>query len=263
MNLKTLLARGPINTTIMVSLFSTLTRPLYQTPRIALEIERKFTPTSSALALLRANAGTPPFTKLAYLGQHTLNDTYFDKDGIFLRQGIYVRLRNSSWEVKVTNHGANNQAENLGKEGCEAFTEYTNLVAICRLVRGTLQSIKCGAQLAQEEARTGHDEDDCILDELNPIAKIHAKRDEWDIDGFRVVIDETQWGYCIGEVELTRTVSEDERVTAAKDMDEDIMAFMEEHPDVFSGGKERPMGKLSAYWRWEKENGCEKAKSEV
>ncbi|KAF1978108.1 hypothetical protein BU23DRAFT_364528, partial [Bimuria novae-zelandiae CBS 107.79] len=199
-----------------------------------LEVERKFTPTPASLRLLRTNTCSPRFTSHAYLGHRTIADTYYDKARIFMDRGIYVRRRNGVWEVKV---GGDSHLKGKAGEGSEVFDEYADIGAIRRLVQGKLRSA------GQREG------DDGVMQELDPVAEIVVRRDEWDVDGLRVVVDETQWGYTVGEVELTREGFEGQKEDAVKVMDEKVMAFMREHGDVFlAGGEGRPIGKLSAYW---------------
>jgi thiamine-triphosphatase len=91
---------------------------------------------------------------------------------------------------------------------------------------------------------------------LQKVAEFKTEREEWDIEGFRVVLDEADFGWCVGEVELCREVLGGDEESAREkgtEMDRQIERFMAECGWAFPEGKVE--GKLLAYFRWKKEGG--------
>jgi thiamine-triphosphatase len=95
------------------------------------------------------------------------------------------------------------------------------------------------------EVREKNVDEDTGLRSLKKIAEFRTKRESWDIDGFKVVIDRADFGHRVGGVELCGEVGEDSK-KAGVEMDRRIEEFMKEHAWAFPVGK--AMGKLSAYW---------------
>jgi thiamine-triphosphatase len=156
-------------------------------------------------------------------------------------QGIYVRLRNGKWEAKARQAGGFVNSQ---------FAEYKGFEDVDALV---------------QEAFGGRIEGQ-FLYSLHRIAEFSTRREKWDIAGFEVVVDETDFGHTVGEVELCEWV---ERQPEESDenhkrniramgmmMDMRIEPFMKEHRQVFpplpSGTHPKPVGKLSAYFAWKK-----------
>ncbi|KAF2116804.1 CYTH-like domain-containing protein [Lophiotrema nucula] len=203
--------------------------------RTTLEVERKFLPTLESLAGLRANTGERPFVNHRPLGLSTYHDIYYDRAGELMKRGIYVRLRNGDWEAKVRSGG-----DFLNSQ----FTEYNKREEIEEILRSVSASIGQSLRL--------HPFD------LSVVANFVTKRESWDLDGFRVVVDETDFGHNVGEVELCQvfdvntihalSVSGQGLATAGRKMDHKINTFMNKYRWAFptsEGGQ--VMGKLSAY----------------
>ncbi len=86
---------------------------------------------------------------------------------------------------------------------------------------------------------------------LYVVAKICTKRLSWTADDkFKIVLDTTDFGHEVGEVELekwtnTKDGSEDD-VKFRTEMDNEIANFMQRYAWAFPQGE--PKGKLSAYF---------------
>lgn len=196
-----------------------------------LEIERKFCCNPDSFDILRKNSGVPPFQKLLYHGRSSFNDTYYDQDGILSSKGIWVRRRNNEWQAKLRQGG--NFIQSRFKE-----------VSGRNTVRGLL-----------EESNIKVDIDAADLG-LSTIASINTLRHKWRAnDIFEIVLDSTDFGHMVGEVELECVVTGDARaeVQASNEMDELIETFMQKYAWAFPPGK--VVGKLSAYFAWKKNRG--------
>ncbi|KAF2798526.1 hypothetical protein K505DRAFT_224118, partial [Melanomma pulvis-pyrius CBS 109.77] len=197
-----------------------------------LEVERKFLPNKSSMSRLRASEGNPPFRSFKPLGVCHMHDVYYDSNDMLLSQGIYVRLRNGTWEAKVRQGGNYTNSQFREYEGEEGIVEIVKRAWEMR--DGNGQEIK------------GYEKTDTVLQRLKPIAEFKTKREEWAIDGFRVVVDQADFGHTVGEVELCFDV-ENEGEEVGLEMDEKIEEFMKEHIWAFPEGK--AVGKLTAYWQ--------------
>jgi thiamine-triphosphatase len=154
---------------------------------------------------------------------------------------MYVRLRNGKWEAKVRQAGGFVNSQ---------FAEYKGFEDVDALVR---------------EAFGGRIEGQFLYC-LHRMAEFSTTRQKWDIEGFEIVVDETDFGHTVGEVELCDRV---ERQPEESDedhkrniramgmmMDMRMERFMKDHRQVFpalpSGTHPKPVGKLSAYFAWKK-----------
>ena len=199
-----------------------------------LEVERKFLVTPITVSYLRSNSGDSRFKKHESLGKQTTQDTYYDRNGLLFSKGVYICRRNGHWEAKIRTDG------NFINS---AFTEVDGNNAVKEVIEQNL-TISTGG-LSIEEM-------------LEPCADFLTERESWIMDGrFKVDVDTTDFGHIVGEVELTRTFrstngehggEEEEREKLKQEMDQDIKAFMQSYPQVFPA--RRPLGKLSAYFRW-------------
>jgi thiamine-triphosphatase len=214
-------------------------------PRLAkitpiLEVERKFMPTSASITRLRKNHGHPAFTSHIYLGRKVLKDIYLDtlytpttSESQFMRNGIYIRMRNGALEAKIRQSG-----------------DWTNT---------TSHEIAGKHALDALVARTFPDTP-VTFGDLSPIAWMRTLRDEWEIEGFNVAIDHTLFGdwmqgmpkypqkpHVVGEVELCQGAGED---VAAEDMERRIEMFVEKYGWAFSKGEGKVVGKLVGFDEW-------------
>ncbi|KAF2262326.1 hypothetical protein CC78DRAFT_534825 [Lojkania enalia] len=202
-----------------------------------LEVERKFAPTTESLARLRANNGEPRFALHHPLPIIDLHDIYYDCGNTLMRKGIYVRLRNGKWGAKVRVGGDYINSR---------FKEYHGVGEVENILRG-VGNTKDKFQGAR-------------VTDLLPVVEFKAKRESWNIDGFKVVVDEVDFGHRVGEVELCQSFDLSARFALSKDgrgmekagekMDFKIETFMQVHKWAFPKQEGEVMGKLTAYFRW-------------
>ncbi|KAG8168405.1 hypothetical protein KVR01_001154 [Diaporthe batatas] len=223
-------------------------------PRLSvLEVERKFTPTSASIRQLDQNAGEPPFKSVLQTGVTCFEDTYYDtSDDILSNAGVWIRCRKKfecgrlrfapnasdpssphavSWEAKIR----------LGGNFINsAFGEITDMQEI----QATLSSLVPGAKLdGQYGPRGGH---------IRELARFVTNRTSYLVDGkFTVIIDVTDFGHTVGEVELETEASETScegagRTLAIAAMGEEVADLMRRFAWAFPPGT--PVGKLSAYF---------------
>ncbi|KAF7511404.1 hypothetical protein GJ744_004593 [Endocarpon pusillum] len=192
--------------------------------QITLEVERKFRCTVESVKLLRANRGEPPFPALLYLGCKTFSDTYFDQHKKLSSIGIYVRKRDGRWQAKVRQSG---DYQNSTFEELAGKDEIGDLVARCT-GRASAHRVDFG---------------------LSQMAHFTTVRDKWRVnERFEVVLDSTNFGHMVGEVEL-QSVGEVDPVASSRASDSmhaEIEAFMQKYSWAFPPGKAD--GKLSAYF---------------
>jgi thiamine-triphosphatase len=193
------------------------------TRTIHLEVERKFAGlTTSAL---HQRGGFPPFRSLEYLGKQTLRDTYFDRHDVLSRNGMWLRQRNGDWQMKIRKGGDRVNSK---------FQETTDLKAIT-MAAESMTSGKGGA-----ESYFG----------LRILASIGFTRQTWIADTeFKVVLDQTDFGHEVGEVELEVELDrkdEDNAEAVMQQMDSRIAQFLQRYRWAFSDAI--PVGKLSAFF---------------
>jgi thiamine-triphosphatase len=190
-----------------------------------IEVERKFCSTGPATILV---GGHPPFQSLAYHGSRKFTDKYFDRGQLLRSAGIYIRQRDNCWEAKVKKGGdyINSQFE---ETICVSkITAYAHNIAG---VQGRLSS-----------------KNNFLLDK---VADFKTTRYSWTANGkFKIVVDTTDFGHTVGEVELdgevnTRAELKNDLKCLAE-MDQEIVDFMKMYPWAFPPGE--PKGKLSAYF---------------
>lgn len=202
---------------------------LSQTMRGAIiEVERKFLHLPRSAALLRANTGTPSFHHFRYLGIDSFTDSYFDRGNSLRDCGIWLRKRNDQWQAKIRVSG---DYQNSG------FREVQGSTQVLEILR------EHGISSTAELPNFG----------LSPFAKFTSQRNKWQADQkFSIVLDETDFGHAVGEVELESVLNEREtalqRQDMVKQMDEEIEEFMKKYNWAFPPGK--AVGKLSAYFQF-------------
>jgi thiamine-triphosphatase len=190
---------------------------------LKLEVERKFS--SLAVYPLTKNGGHPPFHTLKPLGDRTFHDIYYDSSHLLSSSGIWVRQRDGDWQAKIKNGGNYNNSR---------FEETSNINDIAKHVRDL----------------TGFSQPVSAFFGLSPIAAITTHRESWKADEkFKIVLDRTDFGHVVGEVELEEEVDVEDRCHMNKIMtmmDHDIAQFMLRYAWAFTSGT--PTGKLSAYF---------------
>lgn len=195
---------------------------------------------------LANNIGTPPFQSLIHHGTASLEDAYYDTANEALSNaGVWLRRRGDKWEAKIRVGGDFTNS---------AFEEITDVSDISAM----LGKLVPGAALDPNKGLMGG--------RIEEVAKLVSQRKKFLVDEkFTVVLDETDFGHVVGEVELEREVSVtggEEDVTEAKgkiqdraqviaEMDQEIDNFMKHYAWAFPPGK--PVGKLSAYFALKKE----------
>ena len=190
--------------------------------QLTLEVERKFRCNPNSTSLLRHNCGEPPFQKLLYLGKHNFNDAYYDFKDTLSIKGVWVRRREGIWQAKVRQGGDFINSR---------FGELTGKDHIRQLI-------------AKYGVKTSGSED---LG-LSKIAQYITEREKWKADGtFEIVIDTTDFGHTVGEVELCiEDIDTGSNEAMASRMDAQIEGFMKRYSWAFPSGA--AVGKLSAYF---------------
>lgn len=188
-----------------------------------LEVERKFAGLK-VYPLHIENAGSPPFRRLEHVGKCTFRDIYYDHEHKLSRVGIWVRTRNGVWQSKIRQKG--DYMQSAMKE-----VEDTRTIAkeVCN-VTGVLEASENAFGLAK-------------------LADITTNREAWKADGrFNIVLDRTDFGHTVGEVELEQPEPEIASHTT-KDlqcMETEIQEFMDRYSWAFDRGPAK--GKLTAFF---------------
>ena len=196
-----------------------------------LEIEQKFSVSLASIGLLITKAGHPPFKHLGNSTVQTFRDTYFDSHNKLSDAGLWIRKRHVlsdptnfnrlpggtlEWEAKQRKQG--------GSFLRSTFSETKDPSQILGLVRSHLPDLKTAF------------EDDFGLDAM---AEFETRRLTFVADHkFTVVLDFTNFGHEVGEVEL---MAEDAGKAHA-----DIDGFVKEYAWFFDMSS--PKGKLRAYF---------------
>ncbi|KAF1991760.1 hypothetical protein K402DRAFT_367070 [Aulographum hederae CBS 113979] len=198
-----------------------------------LEVECLFKPSATSLSLLRANNGNAPFHPFGSITIKSFKDTYFDRNQVLEKRGIWVRQRNGEWQAKCSRGG---EQTNL------RFEEFTGTDMVKEFVRKHIWT--------PDQTNFGS----------APIAEFRTERTEVHVDkGFIIAIDETDFGHMVGEVELLEEVSWDADLWVVDDkmrlMGLEIDEFMSRHGWAFPD--EKAVGKVAAYLEWKKAEDAE------
>ncbi|EXJ56390.1 adenylate cyclase [Cladophialophora yegresii CBS 114405] len=198
-----------------------------RTPSIVLlEVERKFA--SLKCYPLRVDSGFPPFSSLTDLGHRHFHDTYYDYNGQLWKKGTWLRRRDGEWQMKI--RGGGDYINSRSEEVSDLATISTHIKSL-----------------------TGLDYDAKRLFGLSHFASFSTRRRAWIADSeFKIVLDRTDFGHTVGEVELETSVNARDGGAAQsvmRSMDERIVAFVRHYAWAFSS--ETPVGKLSAYFAWQ------------
>ena len=188
---------------------------------IYLEVERKFA--GLKCYPLRCNSGSPRFLSSSEPSYHKFHDTYYDFEARLLKAGIWLRQRDGKWQMKIRRGGTytNSQFEERVK-------------SLTGLDRGASQSVG-----------------------LSRLASFITFRQSWLADNeFNIVLNQTDFGHTVGEVELeipTRVKDEDNARKIMVMMDQKIADFLQRYEWAFSS--DVPIGKLSAYFERQSREG--------
>jgi hypothetical protein len=171
-------------------------------------------------------------------------DIYHDTSGLLLLNAhVYVRQRNSEWQVKIRRTG------DLVSTGCIEVSGEAH-------VESALRSEGFDVSLASLEA----------------VATIETARSSWRVGKFTVSVDESlllldshgaagekvvKIPHSVGEVELCEEADESNAGNRMKEMTQEIDDFMGRYEEVFKRRhdghcQQIPEGKLGAYLRWQK-----------
>lgn len=245
-----------------------------------LEVERKFTPTKLSISRLRNNTGTPRFTNLEYQGSKILHDIYYDRGDRLCNNGIWIRQRRES-PIKIDQMGSDK------KQSCKSGEEIGGMG-----MKTWQAKVKKGGDRINSSFAEIHDHDTILtllhhefpllagvkrIEDLSILARITCMRETWRINKkLNVVIDQTDFGHVVGEVELEvatqddsgagmygyggaikvdrsdvpkTVVGWDEEAELLKSMDKEVGTFMRRYEWAFPV-EGRVVGKLSAYFEW-------------
>lgn len=188
-----------------------------------LEVERKFS--RLRVDRLTIDGGQPPFSSLHYLGHRTFHDVYYDQHGKLAAAGTWLRQRDGRWQSKIRQAGDYINSQ---------FREIEDIEDIRRHVH-SITHIS-----APPEHTFG----------LSPMAQLTTHRSTWQADGrFKIVLDRTDFGHVVGEVELEAQVlvhrAEDAR-HQCRVMDGELQRFMQRYSWAFDSSP--AVGKLTAYF---------------
>ncbi|KAL1616635.1 hypothetical protein SLS56_011338 [Neofusicoccum ribis] len=196
-----------------------------------LEVERKFV--NLTAKNLTLDGGSPHFQTLTAFRPQAFTDVYYDKSNMLSSNGVWLRERDGNWQAKIRLGGNFNNSK---------FEEVTDLLEISRHLRALL-----GAKIS------GGPDEHFGLDVL---AALSTMRRSWLADGeFKIVLDTTDFGHTVGEVELERSVLfhtkaglgvAQQKEAMMKEMDKMITKFMDHYSWAFCPGV--PKGKLTAYF---------------
>ncbi len=195
---------------------------------VLLEVEQKFYWTGANFIWLQRNLGRPPFKSMANTKGETFQDTYYDSRQRLSSSGLWVRKREYpgsvslgmpygtvKWEAKQMKHGGSRLRSTF--EETKDPNKILNMVH--KIVPGYLGS--------------------CNNFGLDELCRFKTSRYSFLADNkFTVVLDNTDFGHQVGEVEL---LAED-----ADKAHRDIDAFLMKYAWFFDTTK--PKGKLTAYF---------------
>lgn len=188
-----------------------------------LEVERKFS--NLRVHPLLQNGGKPQFQSLIHVGRNKFIDTYFDSKDQLCRAGTWVRNRSGKWEAKIRQAGDYNSSQ---------FKELQDVEEIRSHITST----------------TGLSQSPSADFGLPKMAQITTHRESWLADDrFKIVLDCTDFGHVVGEVELESIVATRNNINmkeTCKEMDSEILSFMQRYSWTFDTSP--PVGKLTAYF---------------
>jgi thiamine-triphosphatase len=190
---------------------------------IRLEVERKFA--GLKCYPLRFDSGHPPFLSLTDIGRERFHDVYYDSEARLSKAGTWLRQRDGKWQMKIRKGGTytNSQFEELSDPGTIS---------------------------AHVKTLTGLDSGLSKTFGLSRLAALTTFRQSWIADNeFKIVLDQTDFGHMVGEVELeseTNVKNEDEARKVMLIMDNKIAQFLQRYHWAFSN--DEAVGKLSAYF---------------
>ena len=193
-----------------------------------LEIERKFSWNPASLKILISNRGQPPFSSPTTIHSKLFRDTYYDREDRLSGRGLWVRKRllydsrkgfggykTGTWEAKQSMPGSSFVRS--------TYDETQNPSRIWQMIKQHIPTCP------------GPDEHFG----LEEMCRFETHRRSFVVDEkFTVVLDETDFGHAVGEVELFAEDADRAHV--------EIDAFLARYTWFFDCSK--PKGKLTAYF---------------
>lgn len=189
---------------------------------ITLEVERKFA--GFKHGTLARRHGCPPFLSLRDLGERTFHDVYYDDQDLLSGNGLWLRKRDGKWQMKMGKGG-----DRLNSR-LQEISDHTTIAEKIHSLTG---------QTIPQSSNFG----------LSRLAGFSTTRQTWLADDeFTLVLDRTDFGHTVGEVELeinARVHDSEEAEKLMTEMDMKIVEFLERYKWAFS--EAIPVGKLTAY----------------
>ena len=204
---------------------------------VLLEVERKFTWKLANLKPLLSNSGHPRFSLIQEGRATSFREVYYDCDDKLSHKGLWVRER-TCFKPSVSA----SEAISTMWEAKQATSQSSFTHSACEEVNDT-----CRIQQMINEHIPGHHSSQCNFG-LKPTCDFETFRRTFLADNrFTIVLDQTDFGHSIGEVEL---LAQD-----AKKAHEEMEAFLNRYKWFFDCS--RPKGKLTAYFERFKSDGAE------
>lgn len=224
----TLFFTKPILDTLALQTSLHITLSQLDSKMTLLEIERKFSWTQESLKSLISNRGRPPFSSTPTIQSESFRDIYYDLDSRLSGRGLWVRkrlLHDSHRQVTSSNTGVWEAKQSLPGSSFvrSSYEETRNVDRIRQMIKQHFPN-----WVGSNESFG-----------LKEMCRFETHRRSFLADGkFTVVLDETDFGHTVGEVEL---LAEDANRAHA-----DIDAFLARYTWFFDCSN--PKGKLTAYF---------------
>ncbi|XP_026793733.3 thiamine-triphosphatase [Pangasianodon hypophthalmus] len=206
------------------------------------EVERKFVCDSHILEKLKDIGAV-------CMGQYEFKDQYFDSaDFTLTLKNFWLRKREGSWELKRPPSSHLN-AEKRAQDVCTNYREITDLLQI----RAELMAIvgihteHTSDSSQTEQAKDVHAEFEKWLQDLKlecfaeftTVRCSYTLEDEGDNRRVRIDLDQADFGYCVGEIEVL--VSEGVEMTSA------LHSIEKTAQKLGLGGEQKTRGKMEVY----------------
>ncbi|GAA6066667.1 thiamine-triphosphatase isoform X1 [Tachysurus ichikawai] len=206
------------------------------------EVERKFVCDSHILEKLKD-------IRAVCLGQYEFKDQYFDTEDFTLTlKDFWLRKREGSWELKRPT-SSNLNTETRAQDVCTNYREITDVLQI----RVELMSIMgiyaehTAESLQKEQDKDVHAEFQKWVQEmkLECFAEFTTMRHSYTLEyegddrRVRVDLDQADFGYCVGEIEVL--VSEADEMTSA------MQSIEKTAQKLGIGGEQKTEGKMEVY----------------
>jgi predicted adenylyl cyclase CyaB len=141
-----------------------------------IEVEKKFSLSADEINKLTAGS--------QFLGEKTFTDEYYDtEDFLLTAQDKWLRLRDGKWELKLTM----NKGQAANKRKMDQYEELETEEGIKEAL-----NIKSKKPLSSALAELGY----------KPFCKITTTRKKYKKGEFTIDLDQVDFGYNIGEIEL-------------------------------------------------------------